>query len=1684
MKLKSRRVLLGGGAAGAAALAVVIVAVALILGRDSGDGEPSGLPENVAGLGLDLKPTSADSLGVAPGTTFVLTSGVDLDQSQVKASLRQTPAGDLKVEELSKREFRLRPERELEPGIVIKIGFFVPETGAVAASWAFQIASPLRVVSTLPAHQTAGVPLDTGIEVTFSHDGAINPQANVQIEPAVEGHFEQVKRTLVFVPRALAPATLYTVRVKPGIALAGSDGKLEEETVFQFETGDGRRGGPPQASTTFARKMNETPAAEAPVLVVTTAPAAPRDLPISVYAYRALDRFVADVQALDQAPGWSIFSRDRATVDPAGLDLVTSFVGHVEGVADPASLRYGTTDAYIRFPAALPAGSYLVDSQIGGPRQQAWLQVTDVATYVSVTQTRTLVWVNDVGTGAPLTGARVEKAGGGLLGSTNSQGVAEFDTPAASVVEVNRYGTPLHTGAGLFVVNAGGRQVVVPLGPAFASESGFTSVYAYGLNGQNDYSRFLSTDRPIYQPNDTVHFWGVALVREGAAARDLTVELRESSGSQGVRVGRPISLRTSDLGTFEGQMTLQSLDAGHYYIEVAANGVALTSAYFQVSRYVKPAYRLNTTVSRRAVFEGDTVDIGVEAQFYDGSPVPALELGFSKQTAAGGSLTTDAQGRASLHVTAAYPYPDRSSYANLSYVFGATRAEEGQVSQQSDLIVFPASIAITGSSKTSGGQSVVSGEVARVDLPKFEEGLARGRYPFYAPSSGTRPAYLEQTVPSQSLTIDVTEITYERREVGERYDFVNKISAKVFTYDQRQRHLPSATVSTDAQGRFSYTFASEAGRLYDVTVSTTDPQGRTTTLHISSFGDLLLIGGLSFPYLKVNDDTSLFFGSRTYETGERIRVTFYRGESPAPSGGKSRFLFYEGQRGLRRYTVQDGPEYALTFGDEHIPSVSVRGVAFTGSTYLEAPFEAQLRFNPEKRRLNLDLATAASSYEPGSEATVNVRVTDNNGRPVRAEVNLAAVDEAVFALRNLSDYQGDILSALYAPVPSGVVRTRASHQLPGDDTGPGGRGGDGGDRRDFADIAFFGSIRTDANGQGQVKFKLPDNLTSWRITAYALTDDLKAGRALGAVVVTRPFFVDVSLNRDYLVTDRASVRARVFGTALKGGETVQIKVTAPSLGLTTPATVEVRPFQPADIPLPALTLGTHEVRVEAGLGSMKDAVVRKVDVVASRLVLPKVEFYEVVDAGTRFQGGDEGRTTIVFSDAGRARFFPILQRLQWAYGDRVDQALARNLARGLLKQYFGIETDPEALRSDLYLRTAPRSQRVGVAVLPFADPDLAVTARMAALAPDLFGANTLRAYLQSVADDPRETPERTLIALYGLGSLGDPVLLRLNALKDAPDLGWRGRLYLALGFEAVGDDPSARVTFEAIAKEFGEDLSPYRRLRVGAGQDDILEATALAAILGAGLGDSRTESYLRYVRDNQTRNTLIYLEELTYVKAGLARAGSAPAKFALTLDGKREEVTVEQGRMFALSLSRDQFAGLRFQAVEGRIAASTLYLAPLSGSVPQLSPDLMLVRTYTVGRAPAGPPVVAASSIEVPEGALVAVTLNFQIGALAPDGCYEITDILPSGLKAITTPYDPLLGGPIGPPGFPLATVFPYLSDGQRVSFCVTRSSRSPITYYARVSGKGEFTAEPATIHNQRAPSILNLSLEQKIIVH
>jgi hypothetical protein len=225
-----------------------------------------------------------------------------------------------------------------------------------------------------------------------------------------------------------------------------------------------------------------------------------------------------------------------------------------------------------------------------------------------------------------------------------------------------------------------------------------------------------------------------------------------------------------------------------------------------------------------------------------------------------------------------------------------------------------------------------------------------------------------------------------------------------------------------------------------------------------------------------------------------------------------------------------------------------------------------LAIPPFDRRLSLTATPRDKALEPGGETSVSVEVKDASGAPVAGgEVAIVVVDEAILALTN---YKLDDPVSVFYPertggvedvhlrgnvwlsTPAGIEEERSA----GAGAGKGVRRRGGGNdpppplarqqlammdmqvlhapnappmvglesgqpqpirmRQDFNALAVFApAVPTDANGRAEVKVKLPDNLTRYRVMAVAVAGGKHFGSGESSITARKPLMVRASAPR-------------------------------------------------------------------------------------------------------------------------------------------------------------------------------------------------------------------------------------------------------------------------------------------------------------------------------------------------------------------------------------------------------------------------------------------------------------------------------------------------------------------------------------------------------------------------------------------
>ena len=830
----------------------------------------------------------------------------------------------------------------------------------------------------------------------------------------------------------------------------------------------------------------------------------------------------------------------------------------------------------LTIPAEVEPGIYVISLRDQGLlADQLILFMTRQTLVVKQDAQKTLVWVTDMAN-QPQPNARVQAytADGRFLATAtaDANGRAQFDLPP----------------------NANLRYVLAQAGNHYAF-SGVTSSWkrwswSEERAGQA-YAGTLYTERPIYQPGQTVYYKAILRQEEDALLNNIgtgvtaTLTIRDPRNN----LIHTETITSNDFGTFNGQLALvDEAMLGTYTIAfqvlATANGRADYSLRhtFLVEEYKKPDYQITITTDKPYYFPGETVTVTVDSHYLFGQPVSGAAVQgvltfpryyYQLRTL----LQKDGQMDENGRYTFTFPAPAvdddwwyRDQIPSTSFVFQVTVDDGSQqaVANTQPLLVYATSERLRLNDIPSGFSNT----------PFRLEGVVEG--------------FDGQPIPERELTLRV-----------------EKRNEDSYTY----RLLEKYELVTDAEGRVSHTLTLEAGA-YNVTLTGRDAGGRLMTrkyyFHIYAEDEPIPSWDRQQSWLTLSLDRTSYAPGDTAQ----LRVT-------STVSGPALLTWERGtMRGSQLVmltapltelpipvTAADAPNVYLTVSQwvpQPVQSISTPvyeslpdALLGTASINLVVP--------PNDKRLNLAIISNQEVYQVRQEATFTLQVTNFQGQPVSAEVSLGMVDEAIYSLAE--DNAERLWEAFYFIRQNQTSEANALR--PTRYLGYGGGGGGGGDddpapaplRAEFPDTAaWFPALRTDANGLVTVTLTLPDSLTSWRLTARAVTADTQIGETTTNITVTQPVLVRPILPRTLTAGDDVliSVMAQNYLTT-----TVNLELELLSSDLTRLAITDEATQTMAILPDQRRTLG-WSLSAEAAGEVQLTVIARQNGVVYDAIQLP------------------------------------------------------------------------------------------------------------------------------------------------------------------------------------------------------------------------------------------------------------------------------------------------------------------------------------------------------------------------------------------------------------------------------------------------------------------------------------------------
>lgn len=462
---------------------------------------------------------------------------------------------------------------------------------------------------------------------------------------------------------------------------------------------------------------------------------------------------------------------------------------------------------------------------------------------------------------------------------------------------------------------------------------------------------YIYSDRPVYLPGQVVSYRGVIrTVKDGAyhapAGAAYKVSVTDSQG----RMLQQQEVKLSEFGAFVSAVKLQpGTPVGTYTITAreAENPAAAYSGTFEVQQFQLEKMKLGLEFDKRVYFRGETVEATVTGKYYWGEPVADKRLVYVLPDGRRGEARTDKEGKVKIK-------------------FDTSGLVPGSAMR------FIASLE---------GESVNVVEVAQLALQGFNasvrslEEVVLGGTPFDAEVSTTGA---DGKPIGQELTLTV--LRRERVEPDPILSQVpwlrrpTRLTAEVTVQEKK--------IKTDEKtGKAMVKLELEKGGEYILRVSGEDRFKQVVT----GQGAVRVSG--------VDDETKLrlFAESSTLKVGQDATVRLH---SRLEKG--IALITFEGEQIISHRVVPIGKDWndlKLAVGHEHFPNFQVSVTVMDGKELRDAK-----RSFTVERQLQLVIKPKNPAYAPGAEAEVEIVVTDQTGKPVKADLSLALVDEALLSI--------------------------------------------------------------------------------------------------------------------------------------------------------------------------------------------------------------------------------------------------------------------------------------------------------------------------------------------------------------------------------------------------------------------------------------------------------------------------------------------------------------------------------------------------------------------------------------------------------------------------------------------------------------------------------------------------------------
>jgi uncharacterized protein YfaS (alpha-2-macroglobulin family) len=947
---------------------------------------------------------------------------------------------------------------------------------------------------------------------------------NIKINPAPQDISRLIQvndqdKLVSINPYALKPATRYTITI--GANLKDKFGQiLGKPVTVNYHTGD------LAGDIWVPDGLNIFPAGKNLQLNINTV-----NLPESKYkaAYKVLQPtdlvyFNSGNDLLPKTSEWQSFK--LATKKNQSVD-----------VSIPLREKLGTSTGMLAYGVQGRTNQYKEDNKQlwREPTNYGLVQLTNLGVFSQWFPESSLIRVHHLADGSPVKGAAVEIYESKLNAKSREQPVAcaSSKTDENGNLKLNRsdlqscyaQSKSLKKSPELLVVARENQDW------AFTRTDEYSGTYGYGIDAgwENDKPEsrgIIFSDRQLYQPNEKAYFTGFAdYLQNGTIQQDKNAVYQLTiinPDGQKTDLG---TQTTNEFGTFSLEVPIKSNQKlGYYTIQAKGKNGHEISGEFRVAEFKPPNFKVELALDKQFASIGDKIAAKTTSNYLFGSPVEA--------------------GKAKYFVTRNQTNFIPKGWEEFSFGRQWLFPEESP-SLPSDVLQIDTQLDASGKSSqvVNVGKDLPYPMIYRVDVEVSDVSslsVANSQTFTALPSNrliGLKSNFVAEAglaFPIQVIVSDFTGkvLSGERIKLELQQMKYNSLTQVVEGSKTAKNQVEYKTVGkvevTSSSSPQSISFTPPESGSYRIQANFRDAKDdlSATDVQIWATGENPVAWGEA-----EKDKLEVKLDKKEFQVGETATALI---QSPY-SEGELYFAVVKDKPIYQQITKVKGgaPQIQFKVTPEMLPNAAVEAVLVRQGVSLNKlspgksgetpPLLGKVGFAPFKvnlseKYLKLQVTPLQTSLEPGASETVQLELKDNQGNPTKGQFTVMVVNEAVL---QLSGYRPpDLVNTVYAEQSIStrfsdnrqnvVVEQNAVAKPKGWGYGGGFSAGAANTRirKDFQALAYYNNVRTDADGKAQISFKLPDNLTTWRIMAVATDGNLRFGNGETTFITTKPLLTN------------------------------------------------------------------------------------------------------------------------------------------------------------------------------------------------------------------------------------------------------------------------------------------------------------------------------------------------------------------------------------------------------------------------------------------------------------------------------------------------------------------------------------------------------------------------------------------------